>query len=52
MFATFILNNAPIELLDRHSPDFRCLHVEYSASGELLNQDTFYWAPLKGVDKL
>jgi hypothetical protein len=27
-------------------------HVETSAPGELLNQDTFYWGQLKGVAKI
>ena len=41
-----------IQLLERHSTDFRCRHVEVSAPGELLNQDTFYWGTLKGVGKV
>ena len=49
---TFILNEDQIRLLERHSPDFRCRHVESSAPGELLNQDTFYWGTLKGVGKV
>jgi hypothetical protein len=49
---TFVLTDAQILLLDRHSPDFRCRHVESSAPGELLNQDTFYWGTLKGVGKV
>ncbi len=39
-------------MLGRHSPDFRCQHVESSARSELLNRDTFYWRSLKGVGKL
>ena len=39
-------------LLERHSSDFRCRHVEASRPGELLNQDTFYWGTLKGVGKV
>jgi len=39
-------------LLERHSVDFRCRHVEASRPGELLNQDTFYWGTLKGVGKV
>jgi transposase InsO family protein len=49
---TFILTDEQIRLLERHSPDFRCRHVESSAAGELLNQDTFYWGSLKGVGKV
>ena len=37
---------------ERHSCDFRMRHVEVSAPGELLNQDTFYWGTLKGVGKI
>lgn len=49
---TFILTEDQVRLLERHSPDFRCRHVESSAPGELLNQDTFYWGTLKGVGKV
>ena len=49
---TFILSEEQIRLLERHSVDFRCRHVESSAPGELLNQDTFYWGTLKGVGKV
>jgi len=49
---TFVLSDKQIELLDKHSLDFRCRHVESSAPGELLNQDTFYWGTLKGVGKV
>lgn len=49
---TFVLSQAQIELLERHSVDFRCRHVESTAPGELLNQDTFYWGTLKGVGKV
>ena len=48
----FVLSEEQIELLERHSPDFRCRHVEVSRPGELLNQDTFYWGTLKGVGKV
>ena len=48
----FVLNEAQIALLERHSVDFRCRHVEASRPGELLNQDTFYWGTLKGVGKV
>jgi transposase InsO family protein len=49
---TFILSEEQIALLERHSVDFRCRHVEASRPGELLNQDTFYWGTLKGVGKV
>ena len=49
---TFVLTDAQVRLLERHSPDFRCRHVQSSAPGELLNQDTFYWGTLKGVGKV
>jgi transposase InsO family protein len=49
---TFVLTDEQVRLLERHSPDFRCRHVESSAPGELLNQDTFYWGTLKGVGKV
>jgi len=49
---TFVLSDEQIQLLEQHSVDFRCRHVESSAPGELLNQDTFYWGTLKGVGKV
>lgn len=49
---TFVLSEQQIKLLERHSTDFRCRHVESSRPGELLNQDTFYWGTLKGVGKV
>ena len=49
---TFVLSQEQIELLERHSVDFRCRHIEASRPGELLNQDTFYWGTLKGVGKV
>jgi transposase InsO family protein len=49
---TYVLSEQQIELLERHSADFRCRHVEASRPGELLNQDTFYWGTLKGVGKV
>jgi transposase InsO family protein len=48
----YLLSEEQIELLERHSVDFRCRHVEASRPGELLNQDTFYWGTLKGVGKV
>jgi Integrase core domain. len=50
--ATLVLTEEQIHLLERHSVDFRCRHVESSRPGELLNQDTFYWGTLKGVGKV
>ncbi len=49
---TFVLSDRQIALLERHSVDFRCRHVEATRPGELLNQDTFYWGTLKGVGKV
>lgn len=49
---TLLLTEEQIRLLERHSPEFRCRHVEASRPGELLNQDTFYWGTLKGVGKV
>jgi transposase InsO family protein len=49
---TFVLSEQQIKLLERHSTEFRCRHVESSRPGELLNQDTFYWGTLKGVGKV
>jgi hypothetical protein len=49
---TVVLSEERIRLLERHSPDFRMCDVETSAPVELLNQDTFYSAQLKGVGKL
>jgi transposase InsO family protein len=49
---THVLSEEQIELLERHSVDFRCRHIETTQPGELLNQDTFYWGTLKGVGKV
>lgn len=49
---TIVLSDTQIRLLERHSVEFRCRHVEASRPGELLNQDTFYWGTLKGVGKV
>lgn len=49
---TLVLTEKQIQLLERHSPEFSCRHVESSCPGELLNQDTFYWGTLKGVGKV
>lgn len=48
----FVLSEKQIVLLEKHSVEFRCRHVESSRPGELLNQDTFYWGTLKGVGKV
>jgi transposase InsO family protein len=48
----FVLSEEQVALLERHSVDFRCRHVEATRPGELLNQDTFYWGTLKGVGKV
>lgn len=50
--STFVLSEEQIQLLERHSVEFRCRHVEASRPGELLNQDTFFWGTLKGVGKV
>ena len=47
-----ILSEKQIQLLEKHSCEFRCRHVESSRPGELLSQDTFYWGSLKGVGKV
>jgi transposase InsO family protein len=47
-----VLAEEQVRLLERHSVDFRCRHVETTRPGELLNQDTFYWGTLKGVGKV
>lgn len=49
---TIVLTEEQMQLLERHSVDFRCRHIESSRPGELLNQDTFYWGSLKGVGKV
>lgn len=49
---TFVLSEQQIKLLEKHSTEFRCRHVESSRPGELLSQDTFYWGTLKGVGKV
>jgi transposase InsO family protein len=49
---TLVLAEEQVRLLERHSVDFRCRHVEATQPGELLNQDTFYWGTLKGVGKV
>jgi len=49
---TLILSEEQVQLLERHSHEFRMRHIKISAPGELLNQDTFYWSTLKGVGKV
>src|SRR5262249_23005312 len=46
---TFVVSEEQLRLLERHSIEFRCRHVEATRPGELLNQDTFFWGTLKGV---
>lgn len=48
----FVLSDGQIPQLERHSHECRMRHVETSAPGELLNQDTFYWAQLKCAGKI
>jgi len=48
----FVVSEEQLRLLERHSPEFRCRHVEATRPGELLNQDTFFWGTLKGVGKV
>lgn len=42
----------PIRLLERHSVDFRCRHVEASRPREWFNKNTSYWGLIKGVGKV
>jgi hypothetical protein len=49
---TIVLSDTQIRLLERHSVQFRCRHVEASWPGELQNQKTFYWGTLKGVGEV
>ena len=49
---TFVVSEEQLRLLERHSVEFRCRHVEAGRPGELLNQDTFFWGTLKGVGKV
>jgi len=49
---TVVLSEKQVELLERHSCEFRMRHVKANAPGERLNQDTFYWGTLKGVGKV
>ena len=49
---TYILSDEQRRLLERAGSDVIPQHVESSAPGELLNQDTFYWGTLKGVGKV
>lgn len=49
---TFVLSDAQMRLLEKAGSDVVPQHVESSAPGELLNQDTFYWGTLKGVGKV
>jgi hypothetical protein len=49
---TVLLSEVQILLLERHCVEFRFRHVEASRPGELLNQDTCYWAPSKARPRL
>lgn len=49
---TYVLSDEQMRLLERAGSDAIPQHVESSAPGELLNQDTFYWGTLKGVGKV
>jgi hypothetical protein len=49
---TFVVSEEQLELLERHSVDFRCRHIEASRAGEMLNQNAFYWGTPKGADKV
>ncbi len=49
---TFVLSDEQMRLLERAGSEVLPQHVESSAPGELLNQDTFYWGTLKGVGKV
>lgn len=49
---TYVLSDEQMRLLERAGSDVIPRHVESSAPGELLNQDTFYWGTLKGVGKV
>lgn len=51
--ATFVLTEAQMRLLEKAGSEvIPQQHVESSAPGELLCQDTFYWGTLKGVGKV
>lgn len=49
---TYVLSDEQRRLLEKAGSDVLPAHVESSAPGELLNQDTFYWGTLKGVGKV
>lgn len=49
---TYVLTDEQRRLLEKAGSDVLPQHVESSAPGELLNQDTFYWGTLKGVGKV
>src|SRR5882672_6870474 len=48
----FVVSAEQLRLLERHSVEFRCRHVEATKPGELLNQGTFFWGTLKGGGKV
>ncbi len=50
---TFVLSETQLRLLEKAGSEVvPQQHVESSAPGELLCQDTFYWGTLKGVGKV
>ena len=46
------LTREQVAFIEKHNPAFRERHVESSAPGELLYQDTFFVGHLKGVGKV
>lgn len=46
------LNGEQVAFLEKHNPTFKERHVESSAPGELLCQDTFFVGHVKGVGKV
>jgi transposase InsO family protein len=46
------LSGEQVAFIEKHNPVFRERHVESSAPGELLCQDTFFVGTLKGVGKV
>ncbi len=49
---TIELNDEPIRLLERFSPEFRERLIEVHYTGELVAVDTFFVGALKGVGKV
>ncbi len=46
------LNGEQVAFIEKHNPAFKEQHVESSAPGELISQDTFFVGHLKGVGKV